>query len=123
MKQRQLIKKLKKIWSGKKEDYHLSIYCDSCERHNKKIIMEPIKLPLDKELVEIIKTEFQYKRWIPLKKFKASYLLFKCPECNFKKFTKLQFIIEEGYINPEICKKCERPICDWYKCTQGGYLK
>lgn len=120
--------RIKKYWSSEKplaknSNYSINLYCEAKTCIDKHSIMLPCELPNDKELNTLLKKNFGLKILPPLKVFKRTYIYFKCPICGWEKFTKLQQIIEEKYINVDICKDCSSDTCLWVNCSRGGYLK
>ncbi len=118
----------KKVWSTNKPENNptsvvISLHCDACiARTGAKVVMMPYELPPDKELIKLLKLKFGVKHWIPLKIFKRTYIYFKCPVCHWEKFTKLQELIAQGFINTDICKDRPENLCSWVDCKRGGYI-
>lgn len=135
MKFKQLRKKLKQakkdLWNSDQPKFNepkIKLTCEKCEKLNLNFdeetgfpLMMPHELPNDKDLKLFLK---QHYKFIPsLNLFKRSYIFFVCPKCGWRKFTKLQNIIEEKYIDVDICKDCKHDVCSWINCTNGGYIK
>jgi hypothetical protein len=125
----QLKEKFNKIWNSKEpiaksSNYTMSLYCESAWCKELYTIMLPHELPNDKELHKMLKERFNPKfARIPLNGFKRTYVYFVCPVCGWEKFTKVSQMVEEKYIDVEICKDCKSDVCLWTKCKLGGYIK
>lgn len=100
----------------------------TCDKDN--LQMFPYPLPeSNNELIRLLKNVYKYnKPFILTKKrfcklIRGGYIRFKCKKCGFEKLIKIEEILVNGYIDGNVCKKCELETCEWVNCTKGGYMK